>query len=130
MQAPGPGGDSIFEKLGAEWIQASADFVKARIPVEGNTDDRGNLHGGARSALAETLASVGAWLNNLDKAVMGIELGVNHIRDSRSGWVTGEGRPLSRNGSEQLWEMRMTDDSGELVGLATCTLAVREPRSS
>lgn len=118
----------MFQKLGAEWLEASADHVKARIPVEGNTDSQGNLHGGARSALAETLASVGAWLNNLDKAVMGIELGVNHIRDSKSGWVIGEGRPLSRKGSEQLWEIRMTDDTGQLVGIATCTLAVREIR--
>lgn len=126
---PGSRGDSIFQKLGAEWLDAGADFVRARIPVEGNTDEDGNLHGGARSALAETLASVGAWLNNPHRAVMGIELGVNHIRDAKSGWVTGEGRPLSRQGSEQLWEIRMTDDAGKLVGIATCTLAVRHIRS-
>ena len=115
-------------KLGIQWLEASADKVVARIPVEGNTQPFGLLHGGASACLAETLASVGAWLVDRTKATMGIEIKVNHLKAARTGWITGVGLPLQIGRTVQVWEVRMTDDDGNLTAFSTCTIAVREPR--
>ena len=53
---------TLFDKLGGELLEATAERVVGRIPVEGNTQPLGYLHGGATAALAETVASVGAWM--------------------------------------------------------------------
>jgi uncharacterized protein (TIGR00369 family) len=77
--------------------------------------------------LAETLASIGGWLNAPDKMVLGLELKVNHLRPAREGWLTGTGVPIHLGRTTQLWEMRITDEAGRLVAFSTCTLAVRAP---
>lgn len=122
------GSDSLMSKLGLEWIEASGERVVARIPVEGNTQPYGLFHGGASAALAETLASVGAWLVDTTKVTMGIEIKVNHLRAAAAGWVTGTGTPLHVGKSIQVWEVRLTDDEDRLTAFSTVTIAVREPR--
>lgn len=118
----------LLEKMGLEWLEASATRVAARIPVEGNTQPLDLLHGGANAVLAESIASVGAWLGNRSKAVLGVELKVNHIRPGRTGWITGVGTPLHTGSSLAVWEIRITDDEGRLTAFSTCTVAFREPR--
>jgi acyl-coenzyme A thioesterase PaaI-like protein len=90
---------ALAAKMGIEWVEVDPKRVVARMPVEGNTQPLGLLHGGASAVLAETLASVGGWLNAPD-----------HL-----------GR------TTQLWELRITDEAGRLVAVSTCTLAVRVP---
>jgi uncharacterized protein (TIGR00369 family) len=119
-------GDVMLQKMGIEWLEASPERVVARIPVEGNTQPFGLLHGGASAALAETLASVGAWLNNPEKITMGIEIKVNHIRGAREGWVTGTGTPLFSGRSVSVWEVRLTGDDGRLTAFSTATIAIRD----
>lgn len=126
MRAAGSG--ALMTKMGMEWIEASPERVVARLPVEGNTQPFGLFHGGASAALAETLASVGAWVVDTSKITMGIEIKVNHIRPARAGHVTGTGVPLFVGKSVQVWEVRMTDDEGNLTAFSTVTIAVREPR--
>lgn len=127
MKAAGSG--PLMDKLGIEWLEASPERVAARIPVDGNTQPFGLFHGGASAALAETLASVGAWLANPEKVTMGIEIKVNHIRSATGGWVTGVGIPLHAGRTIQVWEIRLTDDEGNLTAFSTCTIAVRERRA-
>jgi uncharacterized protein (TIGR00369 family) len=117
-----------MEKMGFEWIGASAEKVVARVPVEGNTQPFGLFHGGASAALAETLASVGAWLVDTSKFTAGIEIKVNHIRPATKGYITGTGTPIHVGKSVQVWEIHMTDDEGNLTAYSTVTIAVREPR--
>lgn len=119
---------SLMEKMGFEWIEASAEKVIARVPVEGNTQPLGLFHGGASAVLAETLASVGAWLVDTSKFTAGIEIKVNHIRPATTGYVTGTGTPLHVGRSIQVWEVRMTDDDGNLTAYSTVTIAVRDAR--
>lgn len=114
--------------MGIEWIEASGTKAVARVPVEGNTQPLGLFHGGASAALAESLASIGAWLADPSKVTMGIEIKVNHIRSATSGWVTGTGVPLYAGKSIQVWEVRLTDDEGRLTAFSTVTIAVRDPR--
>lgn len=120
----------LMEKLGMEWIEINPERLVARIPVETNTQPLGLLHGGASAALAETLASVGGWLNDPSKLVLGVELKVNHLRTASQGWITGEATPLHRGRTTQLWQVRLTDDADRLTAFATCTLLAREPERS
>jgi 1,4-dihydroxy-2-naphthoyl-CoA hydrolase len=118
----------LLEKMGLEWLEASAERVVARLPVEPNTQPWGYLHGGASAVLAESIASVGAWLMDASKISLGVELNVNHLRSARSGWIKGVGIPLSASRSITVWEVRITDDEGNLTAFSTCTVALREPR--
>jgi len=116
---------ALAAKMGIEWVEVDPKRVVARMPVEGNTQPLGLLHGGASGVLAETLASVGGWLNAPGRMVLGLELKVNHLRTAREGWLTGTGVPIHLGRTTQLWEMRITDDDGRLIAFSTCTLAVR-----
>ena len=120
---------ALMDKMGMEWTEVGPKRVVARLPVEGNTQPYGLFHGGASACLAETIASVGAWVVDTSKITMGIEIKVNHIRAATSGSITGTGTPLFVGESIQVWEVRMTNEEGELTAFSTVTIAVREPRS-
>jgi 1,4-dihydroxy-2-naphthoyl-CoA hydrolase len=120
---------ALMDKMGMEWVEVGPERTVARLPVDGNTQPFGLFHGGASACLAETIASVGAWVVDTSKITMGIEIKVNHIRAATSGWITGVGTPLFTGKSIQVWEVRMTNDEGELTAFSTVTIAVREPRS-
>jgi uncharacterized protein (TIGR00369 family) len=117
----------MMDRLGLEWIELSRDRLAARIPVEGNTQPYGVLHGGATAALCETIGSVGAALRaEPGSIVLGIELNVNHLRAVRTGHVTATGTPLHQGRSTAVWNMDVRDDEGRLVAVSRLTLAVRE----
>lgn len=124
----GAGAGALMERMGLEWIEASGTRVVARVPVEGNTQPFGLFHGGASASLAETLASVGAWLVDTSKYTAGIEIKVNHIKAASQGHVTGTGTPLHVGKSIQVWEVHLTDDDGSLTAYSTVTIAVRDQR--
>ena len=118
----------LVEKLGIEFLEFGRRVVRARMPVEGNTQAYGILHGGATASLCETVASVGtAFLVGVDKLAVGIDLSVTHIRSARSGWVTVTAMPLRVGRSIAHWDMKVHDDDGRLVAVSRLTLAVRDP---
>lgn len=122
---PFPG--TLLERLGIDLLEVSADRVVARLPVEGNTQPYGLLHGGATAALVETVGSLGAAAAAGDgRFVVGIEISVNHIRAVREGHVTATGTPLQTGRTIALWDVRVEDDDGRLVAVGRLTLAVRE----
>lgn len=114
--------------LGLKYLVVSKDEMKASMPVSENTiQPMGILHGGASVALAETLASVGAWLNLRDdkSATVGLEINANHIRPVPMGnKVIGTARPLHRGSKTQVWEIRIETEGGKLVSISRCTLAI------
>ena len=119
---------ALAEKLGIEWVETTRERVIARMPVEGNTQPLGLLHGGASAAFAETLASIGGWLNAAPSGmVLGLELKINHLRPVREGWLTGTAVPVHLGRTTQLWEIRITGEDDRLIAFSTCTLAVRSP---
>jgi 1,4-dihydroxy-2-naphthoyl-CoA hydrolase len=121
-QFPAP----LLEKIGLEWVEAGPERVVARIPVEGNTQPYGQLHGGATASLCETVASVGAaFAAGMDKRVVGTTLTVNHLRAVREGHVTASGVPLHTGRTTAVWDIRVTDDAGRLVAVSRLTLAIR-----
>lgn len=123
---------SMAGHLGIEVIEVGDDFLTARMPVTDRTrQPLGYLHGGASAALAETLGSV-AGIFTLDPQkyfVMGLEINANHVRAVREGSVLGTARPLHLGRTTQVWEIRITDEDGNLVSISRLTLAVRPYQS-
>lgn len=120
-----------MQKLGLEFLEVGPERLIARMPVEGNTQPYGVLHGGATAALCETVASFGTALAvGPDKLVMGIELNVNHIRAVRGGQVTATGVALHVGKTTAVWDMKVHDDEGRLVAVSRLTVAIRDATSS
>src|SRR5262249_51012877 len=87
-------------RMGVQIVEASAERVVGTMPVEGNTQPYGLLHGGASAVLAETLGSVGAMMHaGSSKIAVGVDLNCTHHRGVRSGLVTGVATPVHRGRS-------------------------------
>jgi uncharacterized protein (TIGR00369 family) len=117
--------------LGIEFRELSPERVIATMPVDSRTKQPfGILHGGASAALAETAASIAAWLN-IDKekqAAVGVELNANHLRSMSDGTVTATATPLHRGRRIHVWDIRIEDEEGRLVCASRCTLAIVDQR--
>src|SRR5438034_11824534 len=117
----------LAERLGIEWLEIAGDRVVARMPVEGNVQPYGILHGGATAALCETVASVGTAVKvGAEKRVTGIELNINHLRAVTEGFVTATGAPLHVGRTTAVWNMDVRDDAGRLIAVSRLTLAIRD----
>ena len=93
------GNGSLADRMGIEITEASAERVVGTMPVEGNTQPYGLLHGGASVLLAETIGSTAGTLCCADNELcVGIEINANHLAGVRSGEVTGTARPLHVGG--------------------------------
>jgi len=115
------------DQLGIEFLSFSRAKIVASMPVDERTHQPfGILHGGASVALAETVSSVGAWLNiDTDKqAAVGLEINANHIRPMRSGKVIGTAKPVHRGAQTQIWEIDIRNEQDKRVCISRCTLAV------
>jgi 1,4-dihydroxy-2-naphthoyl-CoA hydrolase len=120
---------TLIQRLGIEILEAGPERVVARMPVAGNVQPFGLLHGGATGALCETVASIGASIAAApDRTAVGIELNVNHMRAVTDGAVTATGSVLRAGRSVAVWDVRVHDDDGELVAAGRLTLAVRDAR--
>ena len=119
---------NMGDALGIEFQLFSKNEMRAKMPVNENTiQPFGILHGGASVALAETLASIGAYLNLTDpnKTAVGLEINANHIKSVRMGnTVIGIAKPIHRGAQTQVWETRIETEAGKLVSISRCTLAV------
>jgi len=116
---------ALNERMGIELVEASAERVVGTMPVEGNTQPYGLLHGGASVVLAETLGSVGAALHaGEDKQAVGIDINATHHRAATSGTVTGVATPLHRGRTMASYEVVISDEDGKRVCTSrlTCTL--------
>jgi 1,4-dihydroxy-2-naphthoyl-CoA hydrolase len=97
------------------------------MPVDARTHQpAGKLHGGASVVLAETLASCAATfvVDREKHHCVGLEINANHVRAVGSGWVVGTARPVHLGRSTQIWEVRIADEAGKLVGISRVTMAV------
>ncbi|MEU6313459.1 hotdog fold thioesterase [Streptomyces sp. NPDC047014] len=108
-------------------LEASAERVVATMPVEGNTQPYGLLHGGASAVLAETLGSVGAMMHGgIGKIAVGVDLNCTHHRGVRSGLVTGVATPVHRGRSTTTYEIVISDEQDRRVCTARLTCLLRE----
>ena len=113
--------------IGIDIIEVSPDKVVATMPVDERTRQPfGLLHGGASAALAETVASIAAFMN-VDpekQAAVGVELNANHLRSKTEGVVKATATPLHRGRTLHVWDIRIEDEEGRLVCASRCTLAI------
>ena len=95
------------------------------MPVEGNTQPYGLLHGGASVALAETLGSVGSAIHaHPDRIAVGVDISATHHRSATSGTVTGVATPAHLGRSMATWEVVITDERGKRVCTSRITCAL------
>ncbi|GAA5116031.1 hotdog fold thioesterase [Haloechinothrix salitolerans] len=120
----------LNDKLGLVITEAAPERVVATMPVKGNLQPYGLLHGGANAALAETLGSISAALNAGEgRLALGLELSCTHHRGVRSGLVTGVATPVHVGRGTITSEIIITDESGKRSCTARLTCVVRDAPS-
>ena len=121
----------LNEKMGIELIEISADRVVGTMPVEGNTQPYGLLHGGASVVLAETLGSVGlrGRTRYPDKLSVGVEINATHHRSATSGVVTGMATAIHLGRTMATYEVVITDERGKRVCTSRITCALLPARA-
>jgi len=121
------GGGALAIKMGIDFVELSAGRSIARMPVEGNTQVIGLLHGGAHVVLAETLGSVSSAIHaGPHRYAVGIEINATHSRSVTSGWVTGTCTALVLGRSLATHEIVMTDEDGRRLSTVRMTNMLRD----
>lgn len=116
---------TLIERLGIDIVQADASACVATMPVAGNTQPFGLLHGGASAALAETVASIAAQHHaGKGRSAVGLELSITHHRPVRSGVVTARAEAAHLGRSTASYVVEIWDESERRVASArlTCLL--------
>lgn len=117
----------LGQRMGIEILSVSRERLVATMPVEGNTQPYGLLHGGASVVLAETLGSIGSALHaGPGRVAVGIEVSATHHRAARSGLVTAVATPVSLGGTLATWAIELTDDAGRRTCTARLTCLLRD----
>jgi 1,4-dihydroxy-2-naphthoyl-CoA hydrolase len=119
----------LNEKMGIELVEISAERVVATMPVEGNTQPYGLLHGGASVVLAETLGSLGAALHaQPDRIPVGVDINATHHRAATSGTVTGTATAIHLGRTMAAYEIVITDEQGKRICTSriTCALVAKD----
>jgi 1,4-dihydroxy-2-naphthoyl-CoA hydrolase len=114
-------------KMGIEIKEYDPNRVVATMPVAGNLQPYGLLHGGANATLAETIGSTAAALNApAGKVALGLELSCTHHRAARGGLVTGVATPIHTGRSTSTFEIVITDEEGKRTCTARLTCILRD----
>ena len=118
--------EGLNKDLGIEHVELDPDRVVMRMPIDTrHRQPLGYLHGGASVVLAESVATVGAWLNcPPGKVAFGSEINASHLRPKRSGTLTAIGTPIQVGSANQVWEVRIHDEDEKPVCVFRCRLAV------
>jgi uncharacterized protein (TIGR00369 family) len=116
----------LAEKMGIELVELSADRAVATMPVVGNTQPIGFLHGGAHVVLAESLGSFAANVHAHPWGyAVGIELNASHHASITEGVVTGTCTAVKLGRTLTTHEIKMTDESGKLLSTVRITNYLR-----
>ena len=122
--------DTLADRMGISILEASAERVVGTMPVAGNTQPLGLLHGGASCVLAETLGSLGSAIHaGPGRVTVGIEISATHHRAATAGQVTGVATRLHGGRTVTTYEIVISDDAGRRVCTSrlTCLLTDRTP---
>ena len=118
---------TLSERMGITFVEASPERIVATMPVQGNNQPYGLLHGGASVVLAETLGSVGAALHAGEgRIAVGLDINATHHRGVRSGLVTGTATPLSLGRTLASYEVVIMDEDGNRLCTSRITCLLRD----
>ena len=115
----------LDQRMGIEIVEATRDRVVARMPVEGNTQPLGLLHGGASCVLAESAGSIAATIHGAPTHyAVGVEINCSHHRGVREGFVTATATPIRAGRQVATYHIEIVDDAGRSIATArlTCLL--------
>jgi 1,4-dihydroxy-2-naphthoyl-CoA hydrolase len=118
---------TLINALGITITTLEKGKVVATMPVDERTRQPfGLLHGGASVALAETVASIGAYelVDKETEAVAGLEINANHVRGKREGTVTATATVLHQGKTTMVWDIRIVDEEEQIICISRCTMAV------
>ena len=121
------GGGELSKKLGIEFLELSAEYSVATMPVLGNTQVVGLLHGGAHVVLGESLGSISSAIHaGPGRYAVGIEINATHSRSITSGLVTGTCTALVLGRTLCTHEIVMTDEEGRRLSTVRMTNMLRD----
>lgn len=121
--------NTLMETLEIEFIDFGDDFLTAKMPVTPKVyQPDGVLHGGATAALAESVGSAAVFILNKDpeSVVRGIEITANHLRSVKTGFIYATAKPIHLGKTIQLWEIKITNESQELISVCKLTTYTRK----
>ncbi|MEC1262188.1 hotdog fold thioesterase [Bacillus swezeyi] len=124
---------TLLEALGIELTECSKERCVAVMPVDERTRQPfGYLHGGASVALAETVASIGAYqhIDPKQQACFGLEINANHIRPVKEGTVRAVATPFHVGKTTMVFNIEIRDEQDRLNCISRCTMAVTQHSSS
>jgi uncharacterized protein (TIGR00369 family) len=122
----GPRGD-LATAMGIEILEASAERVVGRMPVRGNTQPFGLLHGGASCVLAESIGSTGAFLHaGKGRIAVGVEISATHHRSATEGFVTAVATQVHGGRTLATYDIVITDERDRRVCTARLTCMLRD----
>ena len=117
----GRGQAALDKKMGIKILEATPQRLVGTMPVEGNTQPLGYLHGGANVVLAESLGSIGSWLHaGPTKRIVGIDINATHHKAATSGLVTATATAISLGRTLCSYEIEIKNEQGQ----RTCTARI------
>jgi uncharacterized protein (TIGR00369 family) len=115
------GSGALDQKMGIKILEAEPGRLVGTMPVEGNTQPMGLLHGGANVVLAESLGSIGTSLHaGPNRKIVGVDINATHHKSATTGLVTGVATAISLGKTLCSWEIIITNEAGE----RTCTARI------
>jgi uncharacterized protein (TIGR00369 family) len=112
----------LDEKMGVKIVEESVERVVATMPVEGNRQSFGLLHGGASLAVGEAVGSWAAviYASTMGKTAVGVDVSATHHRSARAGLITITATPIHLGGTLTTHEVLITNAAGQRL----CTLRI------
>ena len=115
------GSGALDQKMGIKILEAEPGRIVGTMPVEGNTQPMGLLHGGASVVLAESLGSIGTSLHaGPNRKIVGVDINATHHKSATTGLVTGIATAISLGKTLCSWEIVITNEADE----RTCTARI------
>jgi 1,4-dihydroxy-2-naphthoyl-CoA hydrolase len=120
-------GGELCRRMGIEFLELSAEYSVARMPVEGNRQVVGILHGGAHVVLGESLGSISSAIHaGPGRFPVGIEINASHSRSISEGWVTATCRAIALGRTLATHEIVIEDDEGRRLSTVRISNLIRD----
>lgn len=125
------GSGALDKKMGIEILEASPNRLVGKMPVEGNTQPIGLLHGGANVVLAESLGSIGTQLHaGPNRKIVGVDINATHHKSATAGFVTAVATAISLGKTMCSYEIVISNDAGERTCTARITCLILAERKA
>lgn len=125
---------SLMERMGMKVLEHSPERTVITMPVDGNRQSAGILHGGGTAALIETAASFAAQIHarnvfGADQGyAVGIEINVSHLKVTTEGFVTATASATHLGGSQTVHTVEVKNDNGDLIAIGRVTNRILKRR--